>query len=98
MNPERKTCKNCKKDFVIEAEDFAFYERIQVPPPTCAQIAAITAAAKNSIPPSFGTGSASVQVYVLKTNSIKISPTIHIMGKHSVTLSSRPHMRPTSRK
>ena len=31
---ETKNCQNCKKDFVIEAEDFGFYEKIQVPPPT----------------------------------------------------------------
>ena len=28
------TCQNCKKDFVIEPEDFNFYEKIKVPPPT----------------------------------------------------------------
>ncbi len=27
-------CQNCKKDFVIETEDFAFYEKLKVPPPT----------------------------------------------------------------
>jgi hypothetical protein len=27
-------CQNCKKDFVVEPEDFAFYERIKVPPST----------------------------------------------------------------
>ena len=27
-------CQNCKKDFVIELEDFHFYEKIKVPPPT----------------------------------------------------------------
>ncbi len=31
---ETKTCQNCKKDFVIEKEDFNFYEKIKVPPPT----------------------------------------------------------------
>ena len=31
---ETKTCQNCKKDFVIETEDFNFYEKINVPPPT----------------------------------------------------------------
>ncbi|MCA9356415.1 hypothetical protein KC852_02755 [Candidatus Nomurabacteria bacterium] len=31
---ETRNCQNCKHDFVIEAEDFAFYEKIQVPPPT----------------------------------------------------------------
>ena len=34
MNPETKNCQNCKKDFTIESEDFAFYEKIKVPPPT----------------------------------------------------------------
>ncbi len=33
MNME-KTCKNCQQNFTIEPEDFAFYERINVPPPT----------------------------------------------------------------
>jgi hypothetical protein len=27
-------CQNCKKDFVIESDDFAFYEKIKVPTPT----------------------------------------------------------------
>ena len=31
---ETKNCKNCQKDFGIEAEDFNFYEKIKVPPPT----------------------------------------------------------------
>ncbi len=31
---ETKICQNCKKDFVIEPEDFNFYEKIKVPPPT----------------------------------------------------------------
>jgi len=34
MNSEIKNCQNCKKDFVIESDDFAFYEKIKVPPPT----------------------------------------------------------------
>jgi len=34
MNSETKNCQNCKKDFVIEPDDFAFYEKIKVPPPT----------------------------------------------------------------
>jgi len=29
-----QACQNCKKDFVIESEDFSFYEKMQVPPPT----------------------------------------------------------------
>ena len=32
--PETKNCQNCKKDFIIEPEDFLFYEKIKVPPPT----------------------------------------------------------------
>jgi len=31
---ETKNCQNCKKDFTIEPEDFNFYEKIKVPPPT----------------------------------------------------------------
>jgi len=31
---ETKTCQNCKTEFRIEPEDFAFYEKIKVPPPT----------------------------------------------------------------
>ncbi len=34
MNSENKTCQNCKTDFTIEPEDFDFYEKIKVPPPT----------------------------------------------------------------
>src|SRR3989338_2647149 len=34
MNSETKTCQNCKSGFTIEPEDFAFYEKISVPPPT----------------------------------------------------------------
>lgn len=34
MQPETKNCQNCKKDFTIESEDFKFYEKIKVPPPT----------------------------------------------------------------
>lgn len=34
MNSETKTCQNCKKDFVIEPDDFSFYEKIKVLPPT----------------------------------------------------------------
>src|SRR3989338_7629999 len=29
-----QACQNCKKDFTIESEDFNFYEKIKVPPPT----------------------------------------------------------------
>jgi len=31
---EKRNCQNCKKDFVVEGEDFNFYEKIKVPPPT----------------------------------------------------------------
>ncbi len=34
MNPEIKNCQNCKKDFTIEVDDFSFYAKIKVPPPT----------------------------------------------------------------
>jgi hypothetical protein len=34
MNSETRVCQNCKNDFTIEPDDFAFYEKIQVPPPT----------------------------------------------------------------
>src|SRR3990167_9308977 len=34
MTAETKTCQNCKNNFVIEPEDFKFYEKMQVPPPT----------------------------------------------------------------
>ncbi len=31
---ETRACKNCKENFVIDQEDFGFYEKMQVPPPT----------------------------------------------------------------
>jgi len=31
---EKRICQNCKNDFIIEPEDFLFYEKIKVPPPT----------------------------------------------------------------
>jgi len=34
MNQEIKQCQNCKNEFVIEPDDFLFYEKIKVPPPT----------------------------------------------------------------
>ncbi len=34
MNSETKKCQNCKNNFTIEPEDFSFYEKIKVPPPT----------------------------------------------------------------
>jgi hypothetical protein len=32
--PQNVICQNCKKDFTIELDDFRFYEKIKVPPPT----------------------------------------------------------------
>ena len=35
---QTKVCQNCKGTFVIEPEEFAFYKKVQVPPPTwCSQ-------------------------------------------------------------
>src|SRR5687768_12939621 len=34
MSTSQKTCQNCKTSFTIEPEDFVFYARIKVPPPT----------------------------------------------------------------
>lgn len=34
MATETKTCQNCKVPFIIEPDDFSFYEKIKVPPPT----------------------------------------------------------------
>ena len=34
MQSETRQCKNCQKDFTIEPDDFGFYEKIKVPPPT----------------------------------------------------------------
>ena len=34
MESETKICQNCKQDFVIEPEDFLFYEKMKVPAPT----------------------------------------------------------------
>ena len=33
MESESKVCQNCKKDFIIETEDFNFYEKMKVPAP-----------------------------------------------------------------
>jgi hypothetical protein len=33
MQNETRQCQNCKKDFVIETEDFNFYEKMKVPAP-----------------------------------------------------------------
>ncbi len=34
MQNETRQCQQCIKDFVIEPDDFSFYEKIDVPPPT----------------------------------------------------------------
>ncbi len=34
MIQETKNCQNCHQDFTIEPDDFAFYEKMKVPPPT----------------------------------------------------------------
>ncbi len=34
MTSENKNCQNCKQDFIIEPDDFSFYEKIKVPPPS----------------------------------------------------------------
>ncbi|MCC6323362.1 hypothetical protein IT400_01070 [Candidatus Nomurabacteria bacterium] len=34
MEAQTKNCQNCKQDFIIESEDFNFYEKIKVPTPT----------------------------------------------------------------
>ncbi len=31
---ENRICQNCKQDFIIEPDDFKFYEKMSVPPPT----------------------------------------------------------------
>jgi hypothetical protein len=31
---EKRNCQNCKLEFTIEPDDFLFYERIKIPPPT----------------------------------------------------------------
>ncbi|MFA6392650.1 MAG: hypothetical protein WCW54_00990 [Candidatus Paceibacterota bacterium] len=34
MESQTKVCQNCKLNFTIEPDDFSFYEKIKVPPPT----------------------------------------------------------------
>jgi len=34
MENQTQKCQNCKNDFIIEADDFAFYEKMKVPAPT----------------------------------------------------------------
>jgi len=31
METETRQCQNCKQDFIIDQEDFNFYEKMQVP-------------------------------------------------------------------
>lgn len=38
MNSETRNCQNCKKDFIIEPDDFAFYGKMNVPAPTFCNI------------------------------------------------------------
>jgi hypothetical protein len=39
---EKRNCQNCKTDFTITSEDFSFYEKVKVPPPTfCPQCRSI---------------------------------------------------------
>ena len=33
MQNEKRNCQNCKKDFIIETDDFGFYEKMEVSPP-----------------------------------------------------------------
>ena len=32
MESEKRICQNCKSEFVIDASDFEFYEKMKVPP------------------------------------------------------------------
>ena len=34
MQPETKNCQKLQKDSIIEPDDFGFYEKMKVPPPT----------------------------------------------------------------
>ncbi len=34
MPSEKRVCQNCKKEFTVEPDDFGFYEKMRVPPPT----------------------------------------------------------------
>ncbi len=34
MTTEKRNCQNCEQSFTVEPEDFAFYEKMKVPPPT----------------------------------------------------------------
>jgi len=37
MKSEKRICQNCKRELIIEPEDFEFYQKIKVPAPTFAQ-------------------------------------------------------------
>ncbi|MDA2921932.1 hypothetical protein MYX07_01560 [Patescibacteria group bacterium AH-259-L07] len=37
MKQQTKTCQNCEQQFTIEPEDFDFYKKVKVPPPTWCQ-------------------------------------------------------------
>ena len=34
MQSKTRTCRNCKGEFIVEPNDFGFYEKMKVPPPT----------------------------------------------------------------
>lgn len=34
MDNQTKNCQNCKNDFIVEVDDFSFYEKMKVPSPT----------------------------------------------------------------
>ena len=33
MQTETRKCKKCQQDFILEADDFSFYEKMDVPAP-----------------------------------------------------------------
>ena len=51
MNSEIRQCQNCKQDFTIEPDDFGFYEKIKVPPPTFCPLCRAQRVIKKWIPP-----------------------------------------------
>ncbi|MBP6884468.1 MAG: hypothetical protein KBC17_01425 [Candidatus Pacebacteria bacterium] len=49
MQNETKNCQNCKSDFVIDTDDFSFYKKMDVPPPTfCPECRAIRRLARRN--------------------------------------------------
>ncbi|MBP7804647.1 MAG: hypothetical protein KA052_00285 [Candidatus Pacebacteria bacterium] len=34
MEAQTRVCQNCNNDFIIDSDDFGFYEKVKVPPPT----------------------------------------------------------------